>query len=656
MDVERRDSNEILDAIVAGLIVVGPDGLVVYWNSWIALASGIAAERACGRALREIFPEHDVQLLERAAATAIEAGASTLLTHALHPRMLPLRTRGGDVLMHDVMVSAVGEHPRRRCLVQIADVTISARRERFLRERQNARYNALIASASDAILTIDSAGIIQLANPAALVQMGYAESELMQQDAAMLFASREEWDRIWQVVNSDGSVSSAEIVVRRKDRATRYFEVSASRWLDGPRVFVTAILRDVSVRRDAEAALRRSEEQTREQARVLAELNEDLHRSSEALTEASRRKDEFLATLAHELRNPLAPLQNGMFVMKFAANDPAKLERTRSMMERQIAQMVRLIDDLMDVSRISRDMIELHLQRTSIGEVLRQAVESSRPLIDAQQHTLTLELPDEPLALDADVVRLVQVFANLLNNAAKYTRKGGRISLSAKRERERVDVRVADTGIGIPKEMLTQIFDMFMQVDHSLERSHGGLGIGLSLVRRLVQMHGGSVEAYSEGVGAGSEFIVRLPVAAELAELVSSALGVDARGAASGRRILVVDDNQDSASSLANALNILGHETQTAFDGASALELGAQSAPDVVILDIGMPGLNGYETARRLRAQPWGREVSLIALTGLGHGDDRRRSIEAGFDAYLVKPVELATLQKLLERVRAESS
>jgi PAS domain S-box-containing protein len=654
--VERRDSNEILDAIVAGLVVVGSDGLIGYWNAWMELAGSIPAERACGRSLKDVFASADVSLLERAAAAAIEAGASTLLTHALHPGLLPLKTRGGHVLNHDVMVSAVGEPPRRRCLIQIADVTIAARRERFLRERQNARYNALIASASDAILTIDSAGVLQLANPAALVHIGYTEAELVGRDAAMLFESRGAWDRVWQEVNARGTVSAAEVVVRRKDGSSRYFEVSASRWLDGPRVFVTAILRDISVRRDAEAALRRSEEQTREQARVLAELNEDLNRSSEALREASRRKDEFLATLAHELRNPLAPLQNGMFVMKFAANDPAKLERTRSMMERQIAQMVRLIDDLMDVSRISRDMIELHPQRTSIGEVLRQAVESSRPLIDSQQHRLTLQLPEEPIALDADVVRLVQVFANLLNNAAKYTPKGGHITVAAKRARERVDVRVADTGIGIPKEMLTNIFDMFMQVDHSLERSHGGLGIGLSLVRRLVQMHGGSVEAYSEGQGAGSEFIVRLPLAAEAAEPGRSGLDLGARGGAARRRILVVDDNQDAAVSLANALNILGHETRTAFDGASSLELGAEFGPEVVILDIGMPGLNGYETARRMRTQPWGKAVLLIALTGLGHGDDRRRSSEAGFDAHLVKPVELAALQELLEGAGAESA
>ena len=526
MQGEGRDSKEVLDATAGGLIVVGSDGLITHCNAWMTLASGMPLEKVCGHSLREVFPATDVQLLERAAEAALVAGASTLLTHSLHPMLLPLKTRSGDVLLHDVMVSAVGEPPRRRCLIQIADVTIAARRERFLRERQNARYDALIASASDAIMTIDSAGIIQLANQAALAQTGYSKGELLGQGAGILFQSRDGWDRISQEVNSSGAVHAAEVVVRRKDGASRYFEVSASRWMDGPRAFVTAILRDITIRRDADAALRKSEEQMRAQARALAELNEELNRSSKALHEAGRRKDEFLATLAHELRNPLAPLQGGVFLMKHAANDPVKLERTRSMMERQITQLVRLVDDLLDASRISRGMIELRLQRTSIGDVLRDAVESARPLIDAQQHKLTLEVPEETIPLEADVVRLVQVFTNLLNNAAKYTPKGGRITLAAKRERERVVVRVSDDGIGIPQDMLSEIFEMFTQVDQSLERSRGGLGIGLSLVRRLVLMHGGSIEAHSGGAGAGSEFVVQLPVAAERAAHGQSLLDV----------------------------------------------------------------------------------------------------------------------------------
>jgi CheY-like chemotaxis protein/two-component sensor histidine kinase len=365
-----------------------------------------------------------------------------------------------------------------------------------------------------------------------------------------------------------------------------------------------------------------------------------------------RRKNEFLATLAHELRNPLAPLRNGLQLLKIAKDDHALIERTRHMMDLQLGQMVRLIDDLLDVGRISNDRIALNKQATSLDKVIRQAIETSNPLMLAQQHNLTIELPQHELPLDADAVRLTQVFANLLNNAAKYTPARGNIAIRAEEHDGCAIVRVVDDGIGIPAELLPQVFDMFMRVDTSLERAQGGLGIGLSLVKRLVEMHGGSVEALSRGPGLGSEFIVRLPLAATAAATAEVAAGETSTAAPKAHRILVVDDNEDAANTLAMLLNLLGHETRTATDGLAALDLVDQFHPHVALLDIGMPKLNGYDTARRLRQDIRGRDMLLVALSGWGQDVDRLKSSKAGFDIHLVKPVDVEEIQRLLARPR----
>lgn len=378
---------------------------------------------------------------------------------------------------------------------------------------------------------------------------------------------------------------------------------------------------------------------------------EDHKRAEETLKEADRRKDEFLATLAHELRNPLAPLRNGLELMRLAQDNQEMLEQARAMMDRQLGQMVRLIDDLLDVSRISRGRIELRRERVELAEVLRQAIETSRPLIEAGGHQLIVEESPTPVIVEADLMRMSQVFSNLLNNAAKYTPSGGQIVVAIAREDGGVAVSVRDTGVGIPAAMLPRVFEMFAQVDRSLERSQGGLGIGLSLVKKLVEMHGGSVEARSEGHGKGSEFVVRLPTVGSPSDSGRSDSSEQADAPAS-RRVLVVDDNVDAALSMAMMLKVMGNETRTAHDGLQAIEVAADYRPDVVLLDIGMPKLNGYEAARRIREQPWGREMVLAAITGWGQDDDRRRSLEAGFDHHLVKPIDLAALQKLLRPKR----
>jgi PAS domain S-box-containing protein len=359
------------------------------------------------------------------------------------------------------------------------------------------------------------------------------------------------------------------------------------------------------------------------------------------------RKDEFLATLAHELRNPLAPIANSLQVLRAAEGSPHIVE-SRAVLERQVNQLVHLVDDLLDVSRVSRGKLELRRRPVRLSEVLQSAAETSRPSIDAHSHRLEIRLPDEEVWLDADLTRLAQVLANLLNNSAKYMEPRGEVVVEASAVDDEVVVKVRDKGIGIAPEMLPHIFDLFVQADRSLERAQGGLGIGLTLVRRLVELHGGSVTARSDGPGLGSEFVVRLPRRAEGPVESEPAASASAPATLPARRILVVDDNKDAAESLALLLGLAGQNVATARDGLEALTQVEQFAPEVVILDIGLPGLNGYEVARRIRAMAGHQRVSLIALTGWGQDEDRRRTEEAGFDHHLVKPVDFDALKRLL--------
>jgi PAS domain S-box-containing protein len=382
-----------------------------------------------------------------------------------------------------------------------------------------------------------------------------------------------------------------------------------------------------------------------------------LKRVEQELRIADRRKDEFLATLAHELRNPLAPIRNSLQILKMPRIDSATLQQTRDMMERQVHHLVRLVDDLLDVSRVMRGKIELRKERVELASVVARAVETAMPLIEVQGHRLEISLPSESLLLDADPVRLSQVVGNLLTNSAKYTEAGGKIWLTAHQEQGEAVLSVRDNGIGIAPDMLPHVFELFVQADLASTRSQGGLGIGLTLVKNLVEMHRGRVEAHSGGLGHGSEFIVRLPLVVQEGSVSDAPASLEPRQARSpGHRLLVVDDNKDAAISLALLLRLHGHEVQVAHDGPAGIQLALAQRPDLIFLDLGMPGMDGYEVARRIRRTPALERITLAALTGWGQQEDRRRTAEAGFDHHLVKPPEPKALEAVLANLKRAKS
>jgi len=388
---------------------------------------------------------------------------------------------------------------------------------------------------------------------------------------------------------------------------------------------------------------------------VLVDIS-DRKRVEDILKDADRSKNEFLATLAHELRNPLAPIRSAAEILHARTPDVPEAQWALEVIDRQVSQMTRLIDDLLDIGRIASNKLELRKERVELRDVLQGAIETSRPLLDACGHDFEAALPSEDIHLEADPTRLAQVVSNLLNNAAKYTERGGRIRLAAERQGDDAVIRVSDSGIGIPQEMLSRIFEMFTQADRSIDRSQGGLGVGLTLARRLVELHGGTVEARSEGSGTGSEFVVRLPAIGRVSmETARGGRRPSVLDFSSSLRVLVVDDNADSAAGLAILLEMTGNEVRTAHDGVEALGAADRFRPDVVLLDIGMPKMDGYEVARTIRRQPWAERTVLIAVTGWGEASDRLRSGEAGFDHHLVKPVDIGGLMELLAEVERSS-
>ena len=510
-------------------------------------------------------------------------------------------------------------------------VDITDRRRAELARSQLA---AIVESSDDAIISKDLNGVIQSWNAAAQRLFGYTAEQAVGRHISFLIPAEraDEEDRILARLRAGERVYHFDTVRVRSDGQSIHVSLTISPIRDqaGRIVGASKSARDITDRKQAE---------------------ERIYGLMTQLKEADQRKDEFLALLAHELRNPLAPLLNMLEIMKRGSGNGDLIEQVRSTLERQLGQMVRLVDDLLDVSRITRTKLELRKERVELASVIHQSVEACRPLAEGARHELNVSLPPEPVYLHADPVRLAQVFGNLLNNACKYTEPGGRIWLTAERQGSVVVVNVKDTGLGIPSDKLASIFEMFTQIERSLERSQGGLGIGLTLVKRLVEMHGGSVEAYSEGQGRGSEFRVRLPIVIEKSQPQTPEPTAE-QTPTTANRILVVDDNRDAATSLALLLKISGHETQTAHDGLEAVEVAAAFRPDVVLLDISLPKLSGHDACRRIRQQSWGKNMVLVALTGWGQDEDRRQSKEAGFDHHMVKPVDFAALMSLLAESR----
>ena len=493
-------------------------------------------------------------------------------------------------------------------------------------------FQVTLASIGDGVITTDTRGTITFLNPVAERMTGWTTNEALGLPLECVFTIVNEHTR--QTVESPvGKVLREGTVVGlanhttliAKDKTEVAIEDSAApiRDLHGNISGSVMVFHDVTARRRAEEVLR----------------------------EADRRKDEFLATLAHELRNPLAPIRQAALISKARGATDAQKRWSHDVIDRQVQHMALLLDDLLDISRVTRGSLVLRIQPTDLASLVAAAVETARPVIDTKRHTLSIELRDEHVRIDADPLRMAQILSNLLTNAAKYTDPEGRIRLSAKCEPQEVVIEVADSGIGIRAEVLPTIFAMFAQVPSTRDRSEGGLGIGLALTKGLIELHGGKIEARSAGLGRGSQFTVRLPRRAEVSQRESAR--EQATVSPVSRRILIADDNRDSAESLAALLELDGHEVTIVHDGAGAVAAFADARPEIALLDIGMPGLNGYEVARRLRQSHPASAATLIAITGWGQEDDKVRARAAGFDHHLTKPVDL---QRLSELIRAEAA
>jgi PAS domain S-box-containing protein len=621
---ELRKQSEWLRITLASIgdAVISTDatGGVTFMNTVAEALTGWPQADAIGRPLPEVFRiVHDETRtpVENPAIRALESGEAVSLAnrtvlisrtgaeHRIEDSAGPIRDEAG---------SAVG------AVLVFRDVS-----ERRRTELARAHLAAIVDSSEDAIVSKTLQGIILSWNTGAERLFGYSSSEAVGQPITILIPPErinEEGEILARIARGE-RIEHFETVRVTKDghRLDISLTVTPIRDVSGEIIGVSKIARDITDRKLAEQALR----------------------------EADRKKDEFIALLAHELRNPLAPMRSALQVMRIAPSEAKALTGARDVMERQLGHMVRLIDDLLDISRIGQKKLELRRTRVTLADVVNSAVETARPVIDAAGHRLAVSFPASPVHLDGDLTRLSQVFSNLLTNSAKYTHPGGSIELVADATNEKVLVSVRDNGIGIPAYALESIFHMFSQVDRSLEHSTGGLGIGLALVRGLVEMHGGTVTAASDGQDRGSTFTVTLPVLTSVsASIPPSASPAEASPAGPRRRVLVVDDSRDAAEMMAMMLEFMGNEVRTAFTGTQAIAAAEAFRPALILMDIGMPELDGYEAARRIRGEPWGRDICIIALTGWGQERDRVRSREAGCDGHLVKPVEPAALERLL--------
>jgi PAS domain S-box-containing protein len=625
---ERERFRITLASIGDAVIATDHRGEITFINSVAQALTSMPKDQALGRPLQAVFHivnENTRQPADDPVARVLATGhISGLANHTVlianDSTERPIDDSAAPIRDEQGTMTGV--------VLVFRDVT-----DRRRAEQTRQQLAAIVESSADAIIGQTLDGIITTWNQGAERLYGYAAAEVLGQSISLLMppGHKDELGAILERIERGEHIQNSEMIRQRKDG--QLFDISVSispiRNAAGQIVGASGIGRDITaIKRTAEA----------------------LRESEQRLREADRLKDEFLAMLAHELRNPLAPICNALHIMKQPQAKSAVIEWVRDIAERQAFHMARLLDDLLDVSRISRGRIELRKETVDVASIIHHIVETVRPLTAERRHELTVMVPPEPLLVEADPHRVAQVLTNLLHNAAKYTEPGGHIWLTGQREGTHVVLRVQDTGVGISADLLPRVFDLFVQADRRMDRSQGGVGIGLTLVKRLVELHGGGVSAFSAGAGQGSEFIVRLP-ALPAQEAPPKAMP-DTRPSASSdlptRRILVVDDHADAAESLAMLLRLAGQDVCVAHDGPAALEAALAFHPDMIFLDIGMPGMDGYEVARQLRQRPDLKEAVLVAVTGYGQNEDRVRSQRAGFDRHLVKPVEPEMLHALL--------
>jgi PAS domain S-box-containing protein len=620
-----------LRSIGDAVITTNTDARITDLNEVAETLTGWPRNEALGQPLERVFNiinEVTRRPVENPATRALREGVIVGLAN----HTVLVKKDGSECPIDDSAAPIRNEQGHvSGCVLIFRDVTAQRLIER---EKTNQLITArllaaIVESSDDAIISKSLEGIIQSWNAAAERLFGFTAEEAVGQHISL-------------VIPPDRIAEEDQIITGLKaGKRIEHFETERVR-KDGRRIIVSLTISPIKDDSGNVVGASKIVRDFTERMRLM----DDLQRLAMDLSAADQRKNEFLATLAHELRNPLAPMSNMLEVVKRAGDDREILKQAHETFERQLNQMVRLVDDLLDLNRITHDRLELRRSQVELSSVIQQAVEVARPLIDAADQELIVDLPEEPIHLNADRARLAQVFGNLLNNSCKYTEPNGTITLKAKRMDDEVLVTVKDNGAGIPRDKIGSIFDMFMQVDRSSERSQEGLGIGLTLVKRLVEMHGGAIDARSDGEGHGSEFTVRLPV------VTKSAVSLPATDTASQssipRRVLIVDDNRDSADSLAMLFEITGNKAFLAYDGVEALEAIEKHRPEVVLLDIGLPKLDGHEVCRRIREKAWGRDIVIIALTGWGQEDDRRKSEQAGFNGHLVKPVDYDRLLSLL--------
>ena len=666
---EARKS-AVLRTALDSIVTIDHEGKIIDFNPAAELMFGYRRDNVIGREMGDVIVppalrDSHRQGLKRYLATGEQRVLNRLL------ELTAMRSDGSEFPV-ELAITAIGDAEQPMFTGYLRDISNrkqaddalrAAHSELELRVQQRTTQlieasgfaQALLESLQTGIVACNAQGVLTLFNQATREFHGLPQEPL----------PAEQWAQHYDLYRADGvtpltkeeiplfralsgeHVRDVEMVIAPKRGKVRTVCASGQSFYDGAGKHLGAVvsMHDITEGKQAAAALREAHDDLE---RRVAARTAELDAANSALQQADRRKDEFLATLAHELRNPLAPLRNGLQVMRLAGADADVVERARAMMERQLTQIIRLVDDLLDVNRISRGTFILRIERANLADIVHHAMETCGPPIEEKQHRLTVTMPPVPIYVDVDSARLSQALCNLLVNAAKFTPNGGQIWLDMRRAGGDAVISIKDSGVGISADMLDKVFEMFTQLDRSLETSQAGLGIGLSIVQRLVEMHGGSVEAKSAGLGTGSEFILKLPVAVVQAhdfERINTPASV---GNGNSRRILIADDNEDAADSLAMMLSMMGNETRTAPDGLAALAVGAAFAPEIVLLDIGMPKLNGYDAARRIRGEPWGERLILVALTGRSQDEDRRLSHEAGFDFHLVKPVEPAALEKLL--------